>query len=483
MERISRKLIWLFFVSFFMVSFLGRALADSPQIMIILDASGSMYGQINGKAKIDIAKEVIHKIVPAISKEVKVGLSAYGHHRKGDCSDIEILIKPGASSRDELLSRMDNITPKGMTPIAQSIKKVTDVIKENEAETTIILVSDGKETCVPDPCGTVKSLKNSGVKFVLDVIGFDVSPEEKKQLMCIAKAGGGKYYSASDADSLLSALNSVKKEVEQKIKPAQSTKKTISIGLGKLDIEFDKNVGGSIFMLKVINKKTGKLTASKEFHNSYVPSIKFPLLSGDYEIRSYCCGIYREGVGEFIVGNVHIDKGKTTVYKPGVILLNFSKEMKYPLITAVTYEKTDEPKTTMTQKLTGGYPYCVQAPKAIMPGVYNVTVTQDRTSITVAKAIKVTEGKVVAIDIDTGFRIKKSSNNVFGYKLVKAGEKKPAIEAYKDHFRNIQFEGKYIVKPGTYDLYLFVEGVQDPLPAATGLEIKKGEVLEFDATI
>ena len=236
-------------------------------------------------------------------------------------------------------------------------------------------------------------------------------------------------------------------------------------------------------MLKVINKKTGKLTASKEFHNYYVPSIKFPLLSGDYEIRSYCCGIHREGMGEFIVGSVHIEKGKTTVYRPGVILLNFSKEMQDPVITAVTYEKTDEPKMTMTQKLTGGYPYCVQAPKAIMPGTYNVTVAQAKTSITVAKGIEVGEGKVVAVDIDTGFRISKSSSNVFGYKLVKTGETKPAVEAYKDHFRDILFEGKYIVEPGTYDLFLFVEGVQEPLPVATGLEIKKGEVLEFDATI
>lgn len=483
MKQDCKKLIWFLYIGFFIFSFLGKAFADNPQIMIILDASGSMYGQINGRAKIDIAKEVIHKIVPEISQQVKIGLSAYGHHRKGDCSDIEILILPGGSSRDELLSKMDSLTPKGMTPIAQSIKKVTDIIRKNEAETTIILVSDGKETCAPDPCGAVKALKDSGVKFVLDVIGFDVSPEEKNQLMCIAKAGGGKYYAASDADSLLLALKSVKKEVEQKIVPAKSTKKVVSIGIGKLDIEFDKNVGGSIFMLKVINKKTGKLVASKEFHNYYVPSFKIPLLNGDYEIRSFCCGIGRESMGEFILGNVHIDKGKTTVYRPGVIYLNFSKEMQYPVITGVTYEKIDEPKMTMTQKLTGGYPYCVRASKAIMPGVYNVIVSQGKTSVIVAKGVKVSEGKVVSIDIDTGFRISKSSSKVFGYKLVKTGEKQPVIEAYKDHFRDILFEGKYIVEPGTYDLYLFIEGLQEPLPAATGLEIKKGEVMEFDASI
>ena len=483
MNNFTKRLTWFLLASFFMFSFLGRALAENPQIMIILDASGSMYGHINGKAKIEIAKEVIHKIVPAISPEVKIGLSAYGHQKKGDCSDIEVLLRPGEASRDELLSRMDGITPKGMTPISQSIKMVTDLIKGNEEETTIILVSDGKETCAADPCGTVKALKDSGVKFVLDVIGFDVSTEERDQLMCIAKAGGGKYYAASDADSLLAALKSVKKEVEKKITPAKSAKKAVSIGLGKLDIEFDKHVGKSIYMLKVINKKTGKLIAKSKFRNRYIPSYKIPLLSGDYEIRYYCWSLSGERYGVFTLGNVHIEKGKTTVLRPGVILLNFSKEMEYPVINAVTYEKIDEPKMSMTQKLRPSYPYCVRAPKALMPGVYNVTVVQGKTSITVAKGIELGKGEVAAIDIDTGFVIKEASKNVYGYKLVKVGETKPAVEAYKDNYMNVLFNGKYIVEPGTYDLYLFVKGIEEPLPVATGLEIKKGDVVEFDATI
>ncbi len=78
-----------------------------------------------------------------------------------------------------------------------------------EDETTIILVSDGKETCDPDPCGLVKELKASGVKFVMHVIGFDVTEEERNQLECMATAGGGQYYTAGNAGEFMAAAREV----------------------------------------------------------------------------------------------------------------------------------------------------------------------------------------------------------------------------------------------------------------------------------
>ncbi len=59
---------------------------------------------------------------------------------------------------------------------------VVEHLKTKENETTIILVSDGEETCHPDPCGLVKKLKATGIKFILHVVGFDVNQEQQKQL-------------------------------------------------------------------------------------------------------------------------------------------------------------------------------------------------------------------------------------------------------------------------------------------------------------
>jgi Ca-activated chloride channel family protein len=99
-----------------------------------------------------------------------------------------------------------------MTPITLSVKQTAEKLKTTEQDSTIILVSDGKETCAGDPCALVRELRKSGAKFIMHVVGFDVTKEEKKQLECMAKAGGGSYYAAQDAGQLRMALDQVMKE-------------------------------------------------------------------------------------------------------------------------------------------------------------------------------------------------------------------------------------------------------------------------------
>ena len=193
--------------------------ADSPinspaagatgNIVFILDASGSMWGQVEGKAKIAIAKEVLTGLVKELPDDSTVGLVAYGHRRKGDCDDVEELIPLGRLDKEKMIAKIQALSPKGKTPISRSVRLTAERIKHLEDETTIILVSDGKETCDPDPCGLVKELKDTCIKFVMHVIGFDVTEEEREQLECMAKAGGGQYYTAGNAGEFLAAAREV----------------------------------------------------------------------------------------------------------------------------------------------------------------------------------------------------------------------------------------------------------------------------------
>ena len=181
-------------------------------LMFILDASGSMWGQVEGKAKIAIAKEVLVGLIKDLPDDLHVGLVAYGHRRKGDCNDVEELVTLSVLDKKKLIKKIQAISPKGKTPISRSVRLTAERIKHLEDETTIILVSDGKETCDPDPCGLVKNLKASGIKFVMHVIGFDVTEEERKQLECMAKAGGGKYFTADNASQFSAAASEVVKK-------------------------------------------------------------------------------------------------------------------------------------------------------------------------------------------------------------------------------------------------------------------------------
>jgi len=188
--------------------------ANTPKAMVIFDASGSMWGQIKGRAKIDIAKDALKNVVKSWNPTVEMGLMVYGHRNKGDCNDIETVINVGKIDKQNVINSVMAISPMGKTPISRSIKKAANELKYTEEKATIILISDGMETCDPDPCATAKELKSKGIDFVAHVIGFNVDKDTDKQLACIANATGGEYFSAKNASALNKAIKSVVKKVE-----------------------------------------------------------------------------------------------------------------------------------------------------------------------------------------------------------------------------------------------------------------------------
>ena len=53
----------LLFSILFPVFLATAALADGQRVILVLDASGSMWGQIGSKSKMDIAKQVVGKVL------------------------------------------------------------------------------------------------------------------------------------------------------------------------------------------------------------------------------------------------------------------------------------------------------------------------------------------------------------------------------------------------------------------------------------
>ena len=86
-------------------------------------------------------------------------------------------------------------------------------LKEVEGAASIVLVSDGVESCGKDPCEVARQLRERhGIDLVVHVVGFDVH-EGQEQLQCIAEAGGGRFLLASNAAELASAFEDVKQEL------------------------------------------------------------------------------------------------------------------------------------------------------------------------------------------------------------------------------------------------------------------------------
>ncbi|MBV1867679.1 MAG: VWA domain-containing protein [Marinosulfonomonas sp.] len=196
---------------------------DSSRAILVLDASGSMWGQIDGTAKITIAQDVIGDLLQTLPEQQQLGLTAYGHRRKGDCTDIETIIEPGGP-RADIAKAVNAIKPKGKTPMTDAVIAAANSLRFTEEKATVILVSDGIETCHPDPCAAARALEEAGVDFTAHVVGFNISdPEAIAQMQCLAAETGGTFLTADNADELAEALVTVAAAPEPEPEPVQIT--------------------------------------------------------------------------------------------------------------------------------------------------------------------------------------------------------------------------------------------------------------------
>lgn len=191
---------------------LAPALAqDKPGTILVLDASGSMWGQIDGVNKIVIAREVVSGILADFPADEPLGFVTYGHRERGQCSDIQTVIEPAPGTANEIVRIVDGLNPRGMTPMTDAVIAAAQSLRHTEQVATVILVSDGIETCNPDPCAAARELERAGIDFTAHVIGFDVRGEAEAllQMQCIASETGGRFLTADNAQELTEALQQV----------------------------------------------------------------------------------------------------------------------------------------------------------------------------------------------------------------------------------------------------------------------------------
>jgi len=188
----------------------------ADDVVIVYDASGSMWGQIDGVSKIEIARDVLADLVDEWDEGTNLGLVAYGHRSQGDCTDIETLIAPGPLDRASFIDTVNGIRPVGKTPISASVQHAADLLSYRDNPATVILISDGVETCNADPCALSAQLAKQGVKFTAHVVGFDLEDAAHASLSCIAENTGGVFVPAGNAAELHDALDQVQSAMELK---------------------------------------------------------------------------------------------------------------------------------------------------------------------------------------------------------------------------------------------------------------------------
>lgn len=269
--------------------------APAP-LLLIFDASGSMWGQIEGENKIVIARRVLGELVDGLPDESPVGLIAYGHRREGDCEDIETVAPLGPLDKGTLKTAVDGLNPKGKTPITKSVEQAFDALRGIDGGATVILVSDGLETCGGDPCAAVRTAKEQGIEFILHVVGFDVAGEDVSQLECAAQAGGGLFISAEDAEELGAALDAA-----VALPP--------DAPIGRLVVKAVAD--GALYDVAVAVSDAGsgeQVAGSRTYAHPDTNPRSIPLPDGEFEVKATAVGLRGDVVRRF---SIEISDGST----------------------------------------------------------------------------------------------------------------------------------------------------------------------------
>jgi len=181
---------------------------DDRSVLLLLDASKSMNEDSgNGRTRLDAAKAAVTDLVGLLPPDAQVGMRVYGARvaeasRRAGCRDTQLVVPVGPLDRDRLRSRVQALQGRGRTPIGRSLRAAADDLPAS-GKRTVILVSDGGDNCAPpDPCNAARDVARTGVNLNISVVGLQVNERVRRQLRCIARAGGGTYVDAGDADAL-----------------------------------------------------------------------------------------------------------------------------------------------------------------------------------------------------------------------------------------------------------------------------------------
>ncbi|MDH3274059.1 MAG: VWA domain-containing protein [Gammaproteobacteria bacterium] len=179
-------------------------------VEIVVDASKSMWGQIDGRSKMEIAKTTLEEVSYWLPEDLDLALRAYGNTSSSDdnnCADSSLLVPFGERNREYVRHAIAGLRPTGQTPIAYALNQAAGDFGSLQSDRTLVLVSDGIESCGGDPVTAAYALRQQGI--VVHLIGFglgNATDEDAASLQAVANASGGRYVTAGSAEELKAAL-------------------------------------------------------------------------------------------------------------------------------------------------------------------------------------------------------------------------------------------------------------------------------------
>jgi len=161
-----------------------------------------------GRTRMQGAQDALRSLVDELPDGAQVGLRVYGSRVKvagkaapgsRACTDSRLVTPVGPLDRRGLKTAIDAFAPHGDTPIGYTLQQVAGDLGTT-GRRSVVLVSDGEESCSADPCAVAKTLARQGIDLHVHTVGLEVSAPARSQLRCVADATGGTYHDATSDD-------------------------------------------------------------------------------------------------------------------------------------------------------------------------------------------------------------------------------------------------------------------------------------------
>jgi hypothetical protein len=196
---------------------------EVPELVVLLDASGSMRLQAgisqeevmalvrrarmgdrgalaqlrsmehSGNDRLTAAKAAVNRLVTTLPTDLDVGLVVFGNCHGADNHKF---FSP--AERPRLASLLESIKPMEGTPLARGIERAGNVVDGRSVPATLVVVTDGEDSCGGDPCAAARALKAAKPKVTINVVDVNGLGEGR----CMAEVTGGKVLPMRSAAEL-----------------------------------------------------------------------------------------------------------------------------------------------------------------------------------------------------------------------------------------------------------------------------------------
>jgi len=178
-------------------------------IVVVVDASGSMNWKMTGGTKMDLAKDALWEVLSKVPDTTNIGIVVFGRGKKSWIYEL------GPKNDETLRQAIYEIRTGGGTPLGSYIKHGADRLLEQRKNQfgygsyRLVIVTDGEA----DSGSETRMMKNFAPEVISRGLSLDVIGVNMKEKHALSDVQGSRYMSADNPESLKASLREVVAEV------------------------------------------------------------------------------------------------------------------------------------------------------------------------------------------------------------------------------------------------------------------------------